>query len=186
MKLKAFFLILIPVILLSSCKDEGVQAPVSSVSPETNSTTTYQAQLDSLYGNYRWEYNKLPEEMSGKTISQAMLYTKETFSLSSPYSGEQRAYLKIRNHPRYGKDILIGVRSGILMGKYVSARFDDRPMRKFDTIESENGDHTALFIANYNEFLKELKRSKSLRLEVKFYEEPTQILRFIVEGLKWP
>ena len=185
MKHKAFFLILIPVIFLSSCQEEGGKAPVSSGN-ETIKTSTYQTELDSLYGNYRWQYDKLPEEMSGKTILQAILYTKETFSLSSPYSGEQRAYLKIRTHPRYGKDILFGVRSGILMQKYVSARFDDRPMRKFDIIESENGDHTALFIANYNEFLKELKKSKSLRLEVKFYEEPTQILRFNVEGLKWP
>jgi len=42
-----------------------------------------------------------------------------------------------------------------------------------------------LFIGNYNSFVAELKKAKTLRIEALFFSQGSRIFEFEVAGLKW-
>jgi hypothetical protein len=176
------------VLLLTSCAGnnrESTDAESASINKYASSGMLPDSTVSRLYGDYKWMYREADDEMSGKAIKIAKVYTKETFYLSEPYFGENKGMLIVRHHARYGNDIMISVKHGILLRDYVNVRFDNRPMKKFYTNEAADGDYTTLFIDRQKEFLKELLQSDSVRVEVRFYQDRPVILRFNVTGLRW-
>ena len=169
--------------LLAGCSSDG--APSSNKEIELDSASLIEPKtIDEIYGGFKWKYRKVLDEMSGKLIKMAMVYTEKTFMLfNSPYE-EHRGSLTVRDHPRYGRGVMINVGDGILVGDYVSARFDDGPVKRYEIARPESRTGHMVFIRNHSTFLKNLRKSDTLRVEVRFYNDHTVVLKFNTTELK--
>ena len=136
----------------------------------------------------RWNYLTSSDPMGG-TIKMAYVLSLNQFSFGFPYQGTQRAKLTLRNHPRYGKDVILSIERGQFLcgisSCQLTVRFDDRPPQKYTAVEPADYSTTSLFIRNYSRFVRNLRRSKKLYIEAKFYQEGSRVFEFEVDGLAW-
>lgn len=190
--MKRILLIGAVIAVLAGCSGQG-NSPIGLSPQDSLFLNTYapskmlpDSSVSKIYGDFKWKYDDIHDEMSGKTGKVAAVYTKDPFYLSEPYFGENRGRLVVRKHPRFGSDVMIVIDKGILKHDYVNVRFNDRPMKKYYTDEPESGDSNMLFVDNQKGFINELLKSDSVRVEVRFYQDNPVILRFNVSGLKLP
>jgi len=111
--------------------------------------------------------------MSGKVIKMAWVQSTNYINFDFPYEGPQKATLLIRNHPRYGKDIILRIERGQfyfgLDGCDMVVRFDEQKPVTFHAIEPSTNDSTSAFISNYDRFVANLKKAKKVRIEAPFF-----------------
>jgi len=136
-----------------------------------------------------WSYSESPDEMGRGTIKKAIVKSLSEFEFGFPYNGAQRATLLIRDHPKYGKDIVIIIDQGqFLCGLdncKVSIKFDEGKPQAYDANEPADNSTTYLFLANYDRFIKDIKKAKKLYIEATFYQEGSRVFEFDVSGLNW-
>ena len=128
-----------------------------------------------------WEYSESKDDLSGKISKIALTKSTNTFNLSSPYEGEQRATLYVRKHARYGHDIYIVIEQGQLICSYdnclISVNFGDK-VEKFSVIKPADGSSEFFFIANTRRFYKRLKKTKEVKVELMIYQEGSRTVTF--------
>jgi len=136
-----------------------------------------------------WHYLDSEDSMTGKPGRTAGVISTNTVAFNFPYAGEQHATLFLRAHPRHGKDVMLTIEKGQFLcsisGCSVFVRFDDKPPRRFSASEPADHKTTMLFIGNYNSFVAELKKAKTLRIEALFFSQGSRVFVFDVAGLKW-
>jgi len=64
-------------------------------------------------------------------------------------------------------------------------RFDDSELWKFDIGEPVESTTGLLFIHDKEEFISQLRKAKSLKIEADFYQEGPRVFEFDVRGLDW-
>ena len=71
--------------------------------------------------------------------------------------------------------------------KFVTVRFDDGELWKFDIGEPEDGTTGLLFMrpVDAESFIDELLKAKRLKIEANFYQEGRRVFEFDVHGLDW-
>jgi hypothetical protein len=137
-----------------------------------------------------WQYTESDDPMSSKKIKYAINQSTNFINLDFPYQGPQQGVLTVRKHPRHGNDVIFGVQKGQIMcssysGCNVLIRFDDKPAQKFSAKEPEDNSTETIFISNYTRFVATAKKSKTLTLQVSFYQQGTQTFTFNTENLIW-
>lgn len=137
-----------------------------------------------------WNYNQFEDPMSGGTTKTAEVYSMNTFEFDSPYSGPQQALLTLRQHPRYGKDAFLTIERGQLLCRpyndcEVTVRFGEGKPQSFSAVKPDDNSSTALFIANYQRFLRGVKGSKIVRISAPVYQEGNVVFEFDTTDLKW-
>jgi hypothetical protein len=134
-----------------------------------------------------WRYLVSEDAMAGKPVKQALIESKNKFAFDFPYAGAQNGTLILRKHPRYGSDVILQIERGQFLCSYggcsVTVRFDSRPAMQFSAAEPESNDSTTLFIQGYSRFLGELRRSKKVAIEAKFFQQAPVVMEFEVGGL---
>jgi hypothetical protein len=104
-----------------------------------------------------WVYSTSEDEMGPGTVKLGWVASINRVNLDFPYEGEQYAYLQLRNSPKFGKDIMFGVRRGQFGStyerNYVTVKFDDGPLQKFVITEAANGTSGLLFIGDQTRFV---------------------------------
>lgn len=134
-----------------------------------------------------WTYLTDSDEMTGKRTHHAIILSSNVIQMGFPYNDPQRGELSLRNHPRYGVNVIFSVTEGqIRCNSYDSCiilvRFDDgQPVRWSANGPSDNSSNV-IFLQNEPDFRRRLQRAKTIRLEVPFYQEGNQIFRFEVGG----
>jgi hypothetical protein len=102
---------------------------------------------------------------------------------------QKKETLSLRTHPRYGNDVILNIERGQFLCGYsgcsVSVRFDDKPPRRFSASEVADHSTTTLFIGNFNSFLSETKKAKTIHIEALFFSQGSRVFEFDVAGLKW-
>ncbi len=68
---------------------------------------------------------------------------------------------------------------------FVTVRFDDGELSKFDVDEPVESTTGLLFIHDNEEFTRQLRKGKSLKIEADFYQEGPRVFEFDVRGLDW-
>lgn len=135
----------------------------------------------------KWEYSDDKDEMTGKLSYYAFVNSDNTVNFKFPYSGEQHATLELRTHPRFGKDVILEIKSGqFLCPSYsdctVLVRFDDNNPVRYTASAPSDGSSNFIFIRNYSKFLSNLSRSKRVRISAEVYQEGNPIFEFNVSG----
>ena len=134
----------------------------------------------------KWTYFSDEDSMSSKIMRTASINSSNSIDLSFPYSGTQYASLQLRNHPRYGKDVIFSIDKGQLLCSYngcnVLVRFDEGSPIRFSANEPSDHSTTYLFIGNYAGFMKKMLKAKTVRIAVDFYQHGSQTFEFDVSG----
>lgn len=135
-----------------------------------------------------WTYAVREDKMRGASGKTASVTSTDTLNLSSPY-GETTPELTIRQDPKFGFDIYITSDGQPQCDEYshptVSVKFDDGPVRTWGCNGAADGSPGIVFFNAEKAFLAKLKTSKTLMVEVDYYDSGRQQFSFPVAGLKW-
>lgn len=137
-----------------------------------------------------WHYDKRKDEISDKDFRSATATSTNTEQLEFPYQGGTVGYLTVREHPRFGKDIIFQVNKGQILcsasrGCEVSVKFDDKVARKLRANEPSDHSSDTLFLQNYAELLPQIKASKTMIVEITFFQQGSRSFKFNTSELKW-
>ena len=141
-----------------------------------------------IYSN--WEYDNSEDEMRGETSYFASNESINTVELQFPYQGGTKLNILLRDNAKNGKDIMFIVNKGQIFCSYqdchVNIKFDDGNVQRYETSEAEAGSSEVLFLTNnISGFVKKLKNSKTVTIEVNFYNHGAEQFKFDVSGLEW-
>ena len=155
-------------------------------------------QTDVSHFPRKWVYSEHQDEMGRGTTKLAQVVSSNTVRFGFPYEGETHAALQLRKSPQYGRapgaglyDVMVRVERGQFVSSYtknfVTVRFDDGELWKFDIVEPEDGATGLLFMrpVDGESFIGELRKAKSLKIEADFYQEGPRVFEFDVRGLDW-
>jgi hypothetical protein len=147
-------------------------------SPKTDTAANQSASSTALSDS--WSYSDQEDTISGKTIKEATISSKEPIEFSFPYGGPQYPRLIVRNHPRYGNNIILSIDRGQFICNDencgVTVRFDNGKPERFAGVEPSDNSTTVIFIQNYRRFVEELEKARVVIIEAEFYQEgPRQI-----------
>ncbi len=171
----------------------GVTAP--DVETETASKTTApskvtdSAETKPTAPESKWAYDAEKDEMRGGETRYASLDAENTINLDFPY-GEQRGQIVIRESPKFGFDLLVGVPSGQVLcssfrDSYINAKFDDGGIERFGCTDASDGTNNMVFLNDDRRFLQKLKKSKKLIVEAEFFQNGIQQMTFDTTNLEW-
>jgi len=144
-----------------------------------------------LYGRgMAWSYLENEDSMSGRTSRSAHRRSLNQVEFDFPYADPQRATLELRNHPRFGRDVIFRIERGQFLCRIdscsVRVRFGSSDPVTFEASEPESNDSTILFIRQYDRFVERTKEVDEVLIEATIYQEGSPVFRFDVTGLEWP
>ena len=131
------------------------------------------------------------EKMSGKTTSKVFVISENSLSFGSPYSGENMGFLTVRQHPKYGLDVIVAIQKGQMLCGYndcsVNVKFDNGPSTRYSATAPADHSSTSLFLGNAQRFIAGARKAKSILIQFTAYKEGAPILEFSTPtGLTWP
>lgn len=137
-----------------------------------------------------WKYDNSEDEMRSETSYFASNESINTVELQFPYQGGTRLNILLRDNAKHVKDIMFIVNKGQIFCGYqdchVNIKFDDGEVQRYETTEAEAGSSEVLFLTNnISGFVKKLKKSKNVTVEVNFYNHGAEQFKFDVSGLEW-
>ncbi len=145
--------------------------------------------LGKKFGLGNFIYDTYEDTASGKTVFTNWLISVNEINLSFPYSGSQNGILTIRNHPRFGEDIIFRIEKGQILSldgislddnKYFLVRFDNGEVERWNYSESTSQSSDIIFIGKREEFLKKLLDSEKIYITVNLYQEGQKTFIFDV------
>ncbi len=136
-----------------------------------------------------WDYSYGDDKMTSKKSYYAEVEANELLEFDFPYNGGSTATLTIRNKSGKNEAYLSVSKGQMLTRSYKETsyrvRFDDRPAQVYPFIGPSDNSSDLAFINNANKFIKNLKKSKKVIVELEFYQEGLRAIEFNVSNLKW-
>ena len=136
----------------------------------------------------KWRYRDFTDEASGKKGTRALLSSENSVNLSFPYSGSQYGELEIRNHPRWGFDVIFSLQRGQIVSssswnnKTIVIRFDDGEAKTWGYNEAGDNSSEHAFIKPEGQFESMMKRAKKVYITPTIYQDGSRTFRFNVKG----
>ena len=139
-----------------------------------------------------WEYQSDKDEMRG-TVAE-MRYTKSLNKLdfAFPYQGGSGATLIVRRKSANAKtDVIVDIEKGQLICTTYSeceatVKFDDGKPQSVGGSPSDNSRRDVVFLGSAARLIEQMKKAKTMFVELKFYKEGRHVYKFDVTGLEWP
>lgn len=130
-----------------------------------------------------WQYTERTDPMTSKRTLFAVLESNNSLSLDFPYRGENHGQLTVRQHPKWGLDVIFQVEKGQIMcssfrGCGITVRFDDSPPVRFDANESADHDSKVIFLSNEGRFISAASKAKRILVQVNMFQNGAPILEF--------
>lgn len=147
-------------------------------------TTGLSAQAD-------WSYQKDIDAMTSKSATYATLQSSNSLNLDFPYKGQNNGYLTVRQHPKYGLDVIFRVDKGQLLcsaynGCVVTVRFDDKPAMRFSGTGPADHSSDTIFLSGAQSFIAEAKKAKKILVQSNIYHNGAPVLAFsALQPLIW-
>lgn len=135
----------------------------------------------------KWTYRNTSDEMTSRSGVVSFIESDNTVTFDFPYQGAQHATLLLREHPRHGNDVIFQIERGQIQcssysGCPIIVRFDESPAEVWDGNEPADNKSTLVFIPNYGTFLRRLKASKVVRIQIGVYQQGSPVFTFSVSG----
>jgi hypothetical protein len=187
----------IAVVIIGSAGGRNATSPAAparlagtSVSSQTGASTSASASSSSSAITETpddWAYGASKDAMTGKVSHFAVVTSTNTVNFSFPYQGAQNGRLTLRQHPRYGDDVVLAIEQGqFLCPSYedctVLVKFDDKPAMSFSAVGAEDNSTETIFIRNYKRFTENLRGAKHVIIEAPVYQEGRPQFEFDVAG----
>lgn len=177
----AFCVLLLVAFIGAGLDDADSKNQVASTVPDQAASSP--SSVDKTF----WVYHNTADELTGKSVRQAVVTSRNLVEFKFPYNGAQRGTLILRDHPRFGKEVILTIEKGqFLCRSYsdckVSVVFDNGEVVKFSGAQSSDSDATVLFIKNYKGFYTKLKSAKRVRVSTEIYQEGVPVFDFDLTG----
>jgi hypothetical protein len=135
----------------------------------------------------KWSYSSATDPMTSRVARTATIQSENTVNFDFPYQGEQRGRLMLRNHPSYGRDILLHIGSGQFLcpsydGCSVRIRFDEGPAERWHANAAADHSTTVIFISGYSRFVERMRRARTVRIQAEIYQEGSPTFEFRTGG----
>jgi hypothetical protein len=135
----------------------------------------------------KWMYSVTDDPMTGRTSRMARIESENTVEFGFPYQGAQHGTLIIRNHPSFGRDIMLQIERGqILCPSYddctVRVRFDEGSPERWTGAGASDNSSTTVFLRGSSRFLQRMRAAKVVRISVPVYQEGQRAFEFRVGG----
>jgi len=139
---------------------------------------------------FTWRYADKKDEMTDQVTRVAMLPSETTYELGFPYGGGTHSILGVKHHPRHGVTVTVKIDNGQLTCHAftqcrILVRFDDRPPIKFRGVESADHSFDVVYLEPEAKFLKELRNSTTVAIELPFFQEGLRVFHFKSANFKW-
>lgn len=131
-----------------------------------------------------WQYQHETDKMTGKEARHALAESNNTLSLAFPYSGRNHGNLQVRQHPKYGLDVIVYVDKGQLLCRShddscaVMIKFDDAQPIHFSGTPSADHDSKVIFLRDARRFINRAQKAKRILVQVSVFQNGDQILEF--------
>ena len=117
----------------------------------------------------------------------ATISSENTVNFGFPYQGAQHATLVIRNHPSYGRDVLVQIEQGqILCPSYedctVRVRFDEGSPERWTAAGPSDNGTTTVFLRASTRFVQRMRNANVVRIAIPVYQEGEPAFEFRVGG----
>ena len=140
-------------------------------------------------GPTNWTYSEHQDGMGRGVTKVAQVVSSNAVQFGFPYQGETHAALQLRRSPKYGQDVMLRVERGQFVSShthdYITARFDDGQLSKFEIGEPAESTTGLLFIHENEDFINQLRNAKTVKIEADFFQEGPRVFEFDVQGLNW-
>jgi hypothetical protein len=147
----------------------------------------------SAHASANWRYEADTDAMTGKKSATAYIVSNNSLSLGFPYRGKNHATMIVRQHPKFGLDVIFQIEQGqILCRSYgddcsVMVRFDDKPPVRFSAVGPADHSSTSVFLQARSKFIADAKRAKRILVQPTLYQNGSPVLEFTtVQPLDWP
>lgn len=133
---------------------------------------------------FGWGWENRTDEMTGKTVRVAEAESQNTLDLGWPY-GTVSGRIQVRVHPRYGREVFVAVDKGQIIcrrseGCPIVVRFDERQPITFSGARPADDSSNIVFINEFDRLIRWLRKSKTARIEMEFYQQGSRALIFDV------
>lgn len=140
--------------------------------------------------NSKWRYNEDTDQMRNTKSYWAMLASENSVDFDFPYNGGSTLKMELRKSAKYGNDIYFTISKGQFSCGYDGCRatikFDNGKPQKISLVEAGDADMTTLFLAGKaGNLAAKIKKSKTMMIELNFYQEGSRQFLFHTEGLQW-
>lgn len=140
-----------------------------------------------------WRYEADTDAMTGKKSATAYITSDNSLSLGFPYRGKNHGTLVVRQHPKFGLDVMFQIDQGqIVCNDYsdncaVMVRFDDKPPIRFSAVGPADHSSTVVFLQARSRFINEARKAKRILVQPTLYQNGNPVLVFsTVQPLDWP
>lgn len=134
-----------------------------------------------------WIFQAAPDRISGRTAYSATIWSRDVVTLPSPYEGAQRLTLTVGKDSSGKALAFVGVPRGQFgcMGTCdIRVRFDDGAAERWGG-ELKNYETGALHIVGAARFIAQMQKSKTVTLELPFFDFGAVPVEFKADGLPW-
>ena len=140
--------------------------------------------------NSKWRYNEDTDQMRNTKSYWAMLNSENSVDFDFPYNGGSTLKMGLRKSAKYGNDIYFTISKGQFSCGYDGCRatikFDDGKPQKISLVGAADGDMTTLFLSGKaSNLAAKIKKSKTMMIELHFFQEGSRQFLFQTEGLQW-
>jgi hypothetical protein len=137
----------------------------------------------------KWSYAVSEDPMTSRKSRTARIQSENAVNFGFPYQGEQHATLMLRDHPSYGRDVIVKIEQGqFLCQSYsdcqVRVRFDENNPERWSAVGPSDNSTTTLFIRNEARFIQKMRKARIVRIQVPIYQEGEPMFEFHVSGFQ--
>ncbi|OXI39631.1 hypothetical protein CFB84_25125 [Burkholderia aenigmatica] len=127
--------------------------------------------------------------MRGTMQYSAFTVSSNEINLPFPYQGGSHLLIAIRKTAEGHTEALMAIKKGQLTCGYpgcqATVKFDDHAISKVSLSPAAGGATEAAFLDNAPDFIKRIRSSKKLIVEIAIYNGGLQQFTFDTAGLKW-
>lgn len=140
--------------------------------------------------NSKWRYSEDTDQIRNTKSYRAMLFSENSVDFDFPYNGGSILGMALRKSAKYGDDIFFTISKGQFScgydGCHAIIKFDDGKPQKISLVEAADGDMTTLFLSGKaGNLAAKIKKSKTMMIELSFFQEGSRQFLFQTEGLQW-
>ena len=126
------------------------------------------------------------DEMTGRTVKREIFESVNTVEFSFPYNGGTTAWLELRNHPQYGKDVVLRISKGQLQchsysNCSIGISIDDGEPFNMTGIGPEDNSSLSVFI-NWS-LAARIRNAKTLKIQVPTFQNGRPVFEFDLAGI---
>lgn len=192
--MKKIIILTIAVGVLAACEKQTPVEPAAKLTPAASSAPSApivvaKEPVPPPKPATAWEYSTAKDEMRGTEKFYAVLKSSNQVELDFPYQGGSTLTLAVRKYGKDPTDVLLFIDKGQVTchmdGCDLAVKFDDEPVSSVHAHEATGGSTNAMFLDYPTTFIKKMKSSKHLIIEVPVYQAGDKQFKLETAALEW-